>query len=330
MGQFLRAAIIGYGVSGRLSHAYGLSSNDTFKIVSVSDLNQENRDQATSELGCSVYENYTEMLSSEDLDIVSVVTRSDTHTSIACDCLKAGLHTVVTKPWVLDEREANILLAAQEASGRKIFPWIPMYWSPDYKCVSNLLSAGMIGDVFLIRRYYSDFRYRSDWQTEKRYGGGYLLNWGMHLVQPIIGLAKSPVKRVFGQLQQTINPGDAEDNFLAVLEFENGIRGVAEFTESLHSFPSFVIQGTRGTIVAETDSVAVKSADPNNPKEVETKIYPLVGKQFGDEADLYRDIAANLLEDQPYPTPTEVALEGTRVLDAIRRSHELRQVVEMD
>ena len=328
--MILKAAIIGYGISGRLSHAYGLGSNPQFRIVSVADLDPKNRVRATNELNCSVYSDYKEMIASEKLDIVSVVTRSDTHKSIVCDCLNAGLHTVVTKPWALNENEAQAMMKAEAISGRKIFPWIPMYWSPDFEAVSKLLAENAIGEIFIIRRYHSDFRYRTDWQTESRFGGGYLLNWGMHIIQPVVGLAKSRVKRVFGQLQQTINPGDADDNFLAVLEFENGIRGIAEFTQSPHPFPGFVIQGAKGTISTDADSVTIKKADPQKPGEVETETYRLEGKQFGDEADLYRDIAATLLDGVAYPTPPQLALEGTRILDAVRKSHECGQTIEIE
>ncbi|QXD25481.1 Gfo/Idh/MocA family oxidoreductase [Opitutia bacterium ISCC 51] len=325
----IKAAIIGYGISGRLSHAYGLSSDKRFEIVAVCDLATENRERAAKELNCKTYSDYHSMIREESLDIVSVVTRSDTHADIVCDCLKAGLHTVITKPWALNQEEARTMIAAQEASGKKIFPWIPMYWAPDYICIRGLLAENVIGDVFLIRRYYSDFRYRDDWQTEKRFGGGYLLNWGMHILQPIIGLAESKVKRVFGQLQQVINAGDADDNFLAVLEFENSVRGIAEFTESVHRFPSFIIQGKRGTIISDGETVTVKQANPNTPEEIETQEYPLTGKQFGDEAHIYEDIANHLLDGKPFQTPPELALEGTVVLDAVSQSHETRQTVEI-
>lgn len=329
MSPQIRAAIIGYGISGRLSHAYGLSSDPRFKISAVCDLDEANRKRAAKELGCKTYSDYHEMMVKEELDIVSVVTRSDTHADIVCDCLKSGLHTIVTKPWALNQQEAQRMIAAQKTSGKKIFPWIPVYWSPDYNCIKNLLSQNAVGDVFLIRRYYSDFKYRNDWQTEKRYGGGYLLNWGMHILQPVIGLANSKTIRVFGQLQQTINPGDADDNFMAVLEFENGVRGIAEFTESIHSFPAFIIQGTKGTILSDGESVTLKTADPSKPDDVESQSFKLEGKQFGDEADIYHDIAENLLNDLPFRTPPELALEGTVILDAVSHSHEIRQTVEI-
>ncbi|HSH09247.1 MAG TPA: Gfo/Idh/MocA family oxidoreductase, partial [Oceanipulchritudo sp.] len=307
----------------RLSHAYGLQANSAFKITAACDASAENRERAKQELGCAVYQTHQELLAAEALDLVSVVTRSDTHASIACDCLRAGVHTVVTKPWALDSAEAETMIAAQKESGCHLFPWIPMYWSPDYRIIRSLLDQQAIGDVFLIRRNYSYFRRRHDWQTQLRYGGGYLLNWGMHIIQPVIGLAGSPVKSVFGQLLQTIDPGDAEDNFLAVMEFANGIRGIAEFTQSLFPLPFFLIQGTRGSILADMASVILKTMDPDDPDSLQEEIIPLEGKIFGDEADIYRDIAATLLGGADFPVSPAMAMEGTGILEAVRRSHEL-------
>ncbi len=323
----IKTAIIGYGQSGKLSHAYGIQASNSFKIVAACDTHPENRKHAAKDLNCPVYENYSEMLEKEDLDLVAIVTRSDTHATIACDCLKSGVHIVVTKPWARNEQEAQTMISAQQQFKRKIFPWIPAYWSPDFQCIRQLLEEKPIGEVFQIRRYVSDFRYRNDWQTESRYGGGYLLNWGMHIIQPVLGLVPSKVIRVFGQMQQVINPGDVEDNFMTFLEFENGVLGVAEFTQSAHPFPGFVIQGTRGTLVSDSKEVTVYRGDPARPSEMEKQTYPLEGKIYGDEKDIYADIAEDLGGKRPFLTPPSLALEGTRVLDAVRRSHQLRQAI---
>ena len=39
-----------------------------------------------------VYTDYHAMLAGEDLDLVSVITRSDQHCQMACDCLAAGVN----------------------------------------------------------------------------------------------------------------------------------------------------------------------------------------------------------------------------------------------
>lgn len=327
----LRAAIIGYGESGRLSHAYGLQANPEFSIGAVCDLSPERRQQAKAELDCEAFDTHHQILErANEFELVSIVTRSDTHCELICECLDAGLHTLVTKPWVLNRSEADRVLAAQQSSGKLLFPWMPMYWSPEYQKIQSLIRSGEIGEVFLIRRYINQFWKRSDWQTESRYGGGYLLNWGMHIVQPILGLADSPAKRVFGQLQQAINPGDTEDNFMASIEFENGSRGIAEFTEAIEGLPSFMVQGTRGTILSNGESITLIQKDPGSSQPETRRSYPVEGKAFGDEADIYRDVSRAIVGDAPFKATPQLAYYGTIVIDAIRQSHDTRQIIKLD
>ena len=328
--QPIRAAVIGYGGSGKLSHAAVMSQLPEFEIRAVCDLSQEQRTKAKKNLGCDVYSNVDELLTqSSDLDIAVVVTRTDTHCQIVQDCLNAGLHTVVTKPWAMNRKEADLMLDAQERSGKTIFPWMPMSWSPEFTQVKELIDTGGIGEVFLIRRHITHFWERSDWQTQTKYGGGYLLNWGMHIVQPILDLVSSPAIRVFGQMLQTINPGDAEDNFLSIIEFQNGTRGIAEFTQGIEGLPSFMVQGTRGMLLSDGESLTLLSKDPSADEPAVRTNFPITGKIFGDESEIYKDIARCIRSGKPMRANTRHSLYGTLVLDAIRKSHQTRQTVDI-
>ena len=328
--QPIRAAVIGYGGSGKLSHADVISQLPEFEIRSVCDLSEEQRVKAKEDLGCDVCANVDELLTkSGDLDIAIVVTRTDTHCQIVQDCLNAGLHTVVTKPWAMNRKEADLMLEAQERSGKTIFPWMPMSWSPEFNQVKELIGTGAIGEVFLVRRHITHFWVRSDWQTQTKYGGGYLLNWGMHIVQPILDLVPSPAIRVFGQMQQTINPGDAEDNFLSIIEFKNGTRGIAEFTQGFEGLPSFMVQGTQGMLHSNGESLTLLSKDPSADEPAVRKNFSITGKIFGDESEIYRDIAKAILSAKPIRADTRHSLYGTLVLDAIRKSHQTRQTVDI-
>jgi predicted dehydrogenase len=321
MRPLIRAAIVGYGESGRLSHAYGLQANEVFKICAVCDLSEDNRKRAQSELGCPTYESIDDLWNEGPLDLVSIVTRSDTHTELACTCMERGAHVLITKPWALNAGEARRIIETAKRCHKQVFPWIPVYWAPDYRLAKKLIADGRLGDVFMIRRYLSDFRRRNDWQTLKRYGGGYLLNWGMHVLQPVLALAESPLKRLHADLCQFITPGDTEDHFSISMEFANGIRGVAEFTKSLVPLPSLLIQGTHGTLLGDGSSIRVvrESVDGSNPH---TESFPLTGKAFGDEAEIYSDLAKTLLHGHPFPVSTDDALAGTIALDCARLSHE--------
>ncbi len=328
--QPIRTAIIGYGGSGKLSHADILSQLPEFEIRAVCDLSREQRAKARTDLGCDTYSNVSELLDqSSDFDLAIVVTRTDTHCQIVQDCLNAGLHTVVTKPWAMNRNEADLMLEAQERSGKTIFPWMPMSWSPEFIQVKELIDAGDIGEVFLVRRQITHFWERSDWQTQTKYGGGYLLNWGMHIVQPILDLVPSPAIRVFGQMQQTVNPGDAEDNFLSIIEFQNGTRGIAEFTQGIEGLPSFMVQGTQGMLHSDGESITLLSKNPGADEPVVRTNFPITGKIFGDESEIYKDIAKGIQYGRPMRANTRHSLYGTLVLDAIRESHLDRQTVDI-
>lgn len=327
----IRIGILGYGQSGRNAHALaGIQPNAEYQVTAVCDLSEAYRRQAEKDFGCNTYEDYRTMVEAESLDAVSIITRSDTHCEIACAFLEAGVHAVVTKPWALNLEEADRILTAADHGGARVFPWVPMRWSPDFRKIRELLDQDAIGEVFAIRRHITNFFRRHDWQTELKFGGGYLMNWGMHIVQPVIDLAQSKVTRVYARMNQVINPGDAEDNFVALLDFENGIQGTAEFTEAVEGLPWFMIQGTQGMIRSDDRSVILIQMDPDQPGEQTRQEFPLEGKMYGDEKEIYQDLAAAIIQDKPFAVSPEDAHYGTRVLDAIRESTRLHQAISME
>ena len=336
----IRAAILGYGRSGSTMHAGALAENDAFEVVAVCDVDPERRKQAEERFGCAVYESHQTMLEREHLDLVCVITRTHQHSPMACDCLHAGVHTLVTKPWALNVVDAERMITASKASGRLLLPWLPARWGCDLTRLKALLDEKAIGDPFLIRRVVSSFGTRSDWQTERRYGGGYLLNWGAHIIDPPVLLVGSRVRSVYGRMKQTINPGDVEDLFMAVMTLDDGTIVQAEFTISAEEIPSWFIQGTQGAIVVRGMHVTIHKSvlsapdDPTRYTEMkqekeEVLEETLSGEIYGDEHEIYRHIAAAVCGEAAYPITPDDALELTRVLDAIRTSSEENRVVHL-
>jgi predicted dehydrogenase len=339
MGE-LTLAILGFGRTGSSLHADGVKSGGDFDIVAICDLLEENRQRARAELGCNAYADYREMLGREKPDLVSVVTRSDQHCQMSCDCLLAGANVLVTKPWCLDEQEAKRLMAATKQSGKLLLPWLPARWGADTLRITQLIRAGAIGEVFFVRRFQSSFATRNDWQTRRQFGGGYLLNWGPHLVDTAIGVVGGKVRTAYGQMRQVINPGDVEDVFFAVLTLADGAVVTAEYTVAASSLPNWFIQGTRGTIVCEGRKLTVLSGQPGRPQDptnyadmadasVKLTRETLEGDSFGDAGQIYKLAAAAIRGQRPFPVSPQEAYELTRVLDAIRKASSENRVVEL-
>jgi predicted dehydrogenase len=329
----LRAAVLGYGRSGSTMHAGAYEGNpDAFELAAVCDIDPERRRQAQERFGCAVYADYRQMLAQERLDLVSVITRSDQHAAMTCACLDAGVNVLVTKPWAVNAATAEGMIAAAQRNGRQLLPWLPARWGCVFTRLRALLAQGVIGEVFLIRRAECTFATRCDWQTEKRYGGGYLLNWGPHVVDPPILLGGGRPATVFGRLRQTINPGDVEDVVFAVITLANGVIVQSEYTISTITTPSWFIQGTRGTIEVRDSTIRIVSETPARPSdptqyadtnasEESTTEERVAGALYGDEVAIYAEIAQALRGQKPYPVTTAHALELSRVFDAVRTSH---------
>lgn len=336
----IRTAILGYGRSGSTMHAGPVEQNEAFEMTAVCDIDPERRQQAADRFACPVYDDYHRMLDNEELDFVIIVTRSHQHCEMTCDCLDAGVNVLVTKPWAVNEAEAHRMVDAAEKSGRRLFPWLPARWGSDLRRLRELVAGQVIGNVFLIRRAVTTFATRCDWQTERQYGGGYLLNWGAHIVEPPALLAGSRVASVYARMKQTINPGDVEDVFLAVMTLENGTVVQAEFTIAVPELPSWFIQGDRGTIVVRGQDMTIYKNTPARPGDptrygdmtaaAEQVIEERLGDAvYGDEYEIYGEIARALRGEAGYPVTPNDALELTRLLDAIRTSSTEDRIVHL-
>lgn len=336
----IRTAILGYGRSGSRMHAGAIERNDAFQMTAVCDIEVQRQNEARERFNCTIHDDYRRMLAQEQLSLVVIVTRSDQHCQITCDCLESGVNVLVTKPWAVNEAEARRMVAASERSGKLLLPWLPARWGCDLTRLRELMAQNAIGNVFLVRRAVSTFDTRSDWQTERRCGGGYLLNWGPHIVDPPVVLMGSRVTSVYGRMKQMINPGDVEDVFLAVINLASGAIVHAEFTISVEGPPSWVVQGDQGTIVVREDKLTVHKKRPTRPDDptLHTTMQPeagetteetLAGALFGDEHQIYAEVASAVRGERPFPVTPADALELTRVLDAIRVSSEENRVVTL-
>ena len=341
----LKTAILGYGRSGSTLHADPIEKLPDFNLTAVCDIEPEARRKAYERFGCDVYEDYRQMLAKEDIDLVVIVTRSDQHCIMTCDCLEAGKNVLVTKPWALNINEAYEMVKAAKKNGKILMPWLPARWGCDLLKVKKLVESGVIGRVFQIRRSEFSFGIRSDWQTQKKFGGGYLLNWGPHLVDQPIQLAGEPVVSVYGEMKKINNPGDVEDVFFAVMKTENGTTIISEYNIGSDRLPNWVIQGDRGTIYVKETEIEIhkvnypESFDPvsyRNPVKIEViedhatgTNRVTVGNRYGDAMVIYPHIAGAIRGDAPYMVTLESTLNLTRVLDAIRQSAETGQVVNL-
>jgi predicted dehydrogenase len=115
-----RIAIVGLGNAGHTLHLPALAGIDSAEVVGACDLSPEMRDRAKSSWNVPVFDDFSRMLDEAGPGVVIAATPPDTHCSYGLQALEAGAHLICEKPFVNSLEEADRLIAAASAAGRRI------------------------------------------------------------------------------------------------------------------------------------------------------------------------------------------------------------------
>ncbi len=161
----LNYALIGAGGMGTEDMKTALQ-HEGVNIVAVCDLYSGRIEQAKKTFGNTLFttDNYKDILSRKDVDVVIIGTPDHWHKQISIDALNAGKHVYCEKPMIHSVDEGHQLINAWKKSG-KIF----MVGSQGISSVGNekareLLAAGAIGDINYAEGFWARHSPVGAWQ----------------------------------------------------------------------------------------------------------------------------------------------------------------------
>ncbi len=249
----INIGIIGQGRSGRDIHAANLTKiSDKYNIAAVCELSEERRTRAQQELGCNVYECYTDMVEQEKLDLIVNASFSYMHTDITKDLLMRGQRVVCEKPAASSVSDFDAVVNCCPDAKDRLFFFQQSRFAPYYQKVKEIVSSGLIGEIIQASVAFNGFARRWDWQTLQRFMAGNLLNTGPHPLDQILDLYggdENDIPEIFCAMNRANTLGDAEDYVKLVMRGKNHIVLDVEIS-SCCAFPNFTynIHGTRGGI----------------------------------------------------------------------------------
>lgn len=227
-----RFAVVGCGGMGQY-HMPRMLDIPELEIVALCDIVKtkmrdcQKRFFGPAKLEPAQYADYDQMLSREKLDAVLLVTPHTTHYPQARAALKAGINVLSEKPMVTGSEEARDLVALADERGLRLGVAFQSASSGEFAYIKNLIRRGDLGGLQVI-----DVRVAQPWKRlasgtwradPKHSGGGQLYDSGAHMLNAMIYLVDSPVKRVFAL---TDNRGMRVDiDGTASVLFENGCLG---------------------------------------------------------------------------------------------------------
>ncbi len=171
-------------------------------------------------------------------------------TETAQKCIDAGKHIHMDKPASGSIAEYSRLLSMAKEKHLVVQLGYMYRYNPAIKKCIEMINNGELGEIFEINAEMStlhDAEYRA-WL--KNFHGGIMYILGSHLVDLIVYILGEP-KRVVSFLKQTGLDGVfAEDNNLAVLEYERAIAKVSVSSVQHNGYGrrQFVVAGSKGTV----------------------------------------------------------------------------------
>ena len=245
-----RLAIVGYGGQGAW-HATWAGKSDVVELAGIYDI-AEKRMNAARDAGIRTYSSLEEILADKSVDIVLCATPNDVHKDIVVTSLLAGKNVICEKPVALSTEDFDDMVAAAERSGKLLSVHQNRRWDVDYLAMKKIVESGEIGEVINIEsRIHGSRGIPSDWRCHKPYGGGMVLDWGVHLIDQIMKLIPEKIVKIYCELTN-ITTDEVDDGFNLHITFESGKRATVEVgTYNFIAMPRFYMQCKNGSAYIE-------------------------------------------------------------------------------
>lgn len=246
MKERIKAAVIGYGLSGRVFHAPFLHVHEGFALKTILTSGKEAKERYPDVI---IARDYREILDDDEIQLVVVCTPNILHFEQAKQALEAGKHVVLEKPVTPFYEEALQLIYIARKCGRQIFPYQNRRWDGDFLIVKRLISGGKLGRV---HNFISHFdRYapeigRAAWRYTGEIAGGTLYDLGVHMIDQALVLFGQP-KAVFCQLFTQREGSMNDDAFDLTLIYDDLNVTLKAGVLVKDPGPRFIVHGTRGS-----------------------------------------------------------------------------------
>jgi scyllo-inositol 2-dehydrogenase (NADP+) len=243
------AAVIGYGGMGAGFHVKNLLTSDVCNLAGIYDIDEKKRELAKKN-GIKVYSSREELLSDPSIDMVTVATPNDVHEEIAVDALNHGKNVISEKPVTLSMDSLERMIAVANKNHKIFSVHQNRRFDVDALAMKKIHDSGEIGEVINIEsRIHGSRGIPSDWRGIKKYGGGMLYDWGVHIIDQacmILGYDIASVRCTFDH----ITNDEVDDGFQLWLEFKNGQKAYLEVgTYNFIAMPRFYMRAKGGSAI---------------------------------------------------------------------------------
>ncbi|MBA3342517.1 MAG: Gfo/Idh/MocA family oxidoreductase [Gemmatimonadaceae bacterium] len=185
----VRIAVLGLGEAGYNMHMPALAQMRGIELVGACDIDLDRRANAAKAWSVPVFDNLEKMLAEARPEMLIVATPPDSHARICLQAIAAGCHVICEKPFTSTLEEADTVMAAAAAAGRRIALNHEFREMPIFRAVLDEI-GGPRGDQIVFAQLWQHMD-MAPWM-EKGWRGSMqrrtLHEGGVHLVDYLLAL----------------------------------------------------------------------------------------------------------------------------------------------
>jgi scyllo-inositol 2-dehydrogenase (NADP+) len=328
----VKVGLIGFGLAGSVFHAPLLMSEPRMRLTAIAT----SRALSTDYANVRAYPDAKQLIESDEVDLIVIATPNETHAPLAEAALEAGKHVVIDKPFAIDLKDADKLMALAARQQRLLSVFHNRRWDGNFLTARAVLSRADIGEINYCEIHFDRFRpkAKTGWRETDQPGSGVLYDLGPHLIDQalcLFGMPEAVIADVTAQRDGVV----ADDYFHLQLIYTQSLRVVLHAScLALHEGPRLVAHGNKGSLVVHgldgQEAALAAGARPGDSSWGTTETVQVLVINDAGRHDIpvipgayeqyYRSIAVAVLDGQEPAVTTKQARDVMAVLDAARQS----------
>lgn len=245
----VKLGIIGFGGMGKWHLENAPKAG--VEVVAVCDIDEEKMAEAK---GVKCYVTADELLKNPEINTVLLTVPNHLHKEMCLKAAKAGKHVIDEKPAALNVSELEEMEAACKEAGVLFAVHQNRRWDKDMLTAKKAIDDNLLGNIFTLEStLHSGNGYMHEWHLYKKFGGGMMYDWGVHLIDQILFMMPdAKITSIYGDIKSVLHD-EVDDYFKIILKMDNKITAQIELsTYVLEYQPRWLVGGDKGTMIVNS------------------------------------------------------------------------------
>jgi scyllo-inositol 2-dehydrogenase (NADP+) len=247
MERALNVGLVGFGFAAKVFHTPVIRAVEGLRLTTIVQ---------RSGTGDAGYPGVAFVRSVDDLlarpvDLVVIATPNTSHHPIAKQCLLAGRHVVVDKPFTVTLAEAEELVRLAQDARRVLSVYQERRYTGDCVTVQKVVSDGLLGRIVTFEHHFDRFRPElkaGAWREQRLPGSGVWFDLGPHLLDYALLVFGIP-EAIGADIRIERDGAVVDDAFDVTLHYPRMRALLRGSVLAAGPAPTFVVHGTKASFI---------------------------------------------------------------------------------